>query len=104
MSNVSVSLRLRPIRFAFLVRPDDAKRTLEIFRFNTCLWADSGITLLTEELYWDNELEKVHTDKFVTFITETDSLFGRGFESDRSLNGYKIFNPTGVAHRNTGEK
>ena len=38
MSNVSVSLRLRPIRFAFLVRPDDAKRTLEIFRINTCLW------------------------------------------------------------------
>ena len=38
MSNVSVTLRLRPIRFAFLVRPDDAKRTLEIFRINTCLW------------------------------------------------------------------
>ena len=38
MSNVSVSLRLRPIRYAFLVRPDDAKRTLEIFRINTCLW------------------------------------------------------------------
>ncbi len=38
MSNISLSLRLRPIRFAFLVRPDDAKRTLEIFRINTCLW------------------------------------------------------------------
>jgi hypothetical protein len=38
MSNVTVNLRLRPIRFAFLVRPDDAKRTLDIFRINTCLW------------------------------------------------------------------
>lgn len=38
MSTVTLSLRLRPIRFAFLVRPDDAKRTLEIFCINTCLW------------------------------------------------------------------
>lgn len=38
MSNVRADLRLRPIRFAFLVRPDDKKRTLEIFRINTCLW------------------------------------------------------------------
>lgn len=38
MSNIRVDLYLRPIRFAFLVRPDDIKRTLEIFQINTCLW------------------------------------------------------------------
>ena len=38
MGSISVNIRLRPIRFAFLVRPDDKKRTLEIFRINTCLW------------------------------------------------------------------
>ena len=38
MSNIGLSIRLRPTRFAFLVRPDDAKRTLAIFRINTCLW------------------------------------------------------------------
>jgi len=38
MSNISVNLRLRPIRFAFLIRPDDQKHTLEAFRINTCLW------------------------------------------------------------------
>ena len=38
MSSISVSVRLRPIRFAFLVRPNDKIRTIEIFRINTCLW------------------------------------------------------------------
>ena len=38
MSNVSISLHLRPIRFVFLIRPDDQKHTLEAFRINTCLW------------------------------------------------------------------
>lgn len=38
MGSINVNIRLRPIRFAFLVRPDDKKHTLEIFRINTCLW------------------------------------------------------------------
>ena len=38
MSSINVNIRLRPIRFAFLVRPNDKKRTIEIFRINTCLW------------------------------------------------------------------
>lgn len=38
MNNIRVDIRLRPIRFGFLVRPDDKKNVLEIFRINTCLW------------------------------------------------------------------
>lgn len=38
MGSINLNIRLRPIRFAFLVRPDDKKRILEIFRINTCLW------------------------------------------------------------------
>ncbi len=38
MSSVTINVRLRPVRFGFLVRPEDAKRTLEIFRICTCLW------------------------------------------------------------------
>jgi len=38
MGSINLNIRLRPIRFAFLVRPDDKKHTLEIFRINTCLW------------------------------------------------------------------
>ena len=38
MNNIRVDIRLRPIRFGFLVRPDDQEKILEIFRLNTCLW------------------------------------------------------------------
>ena len=38
MNNIRVDIRLRPIRFGFLVRPDDKEKILEIFRINTCLW------------------------------------------------------------------
>ena len=38
MNNIRVDIRLRPIRFGFLVRPDDQENVLEIFRINTCLW------------------------------------------------------------------
>lgn len=38
VSNVSVSVRLRPVRFAFLVSPNNGKAISDIFRINTCLW------------------------------------------------------------------
>ena len=38
MARFTVDVRLRPIRFGFLVKPHDARSLLEIFRINTCLW------------------------------------------------------------------
>lgn len=38
MNSIRVDIRLRPIRFGFMVRPDDQEKVLEIFRINTCLW------------------------------------------------------------------
>ena len=38
MAKFAVHVRLRPIRFGFLVKPHDVKSLLEIFRVNTCLW------------------------------------------------------------------
>ncbi|MGI2146926.1 hypothetical protein [Shewanella frigidimarina] len=38
MKTINIKNRLRPIRFAFLVRPSDKKNVAEIFRVNTCLW------------------------------------------------------------------
>ena len=38
MNNIRVDIRLRPIRFGFLVRPGDEAKISEIFRINTCLW------------------------------------------------------------------
>lgn len=38
MSNVKVDIKLRPIRFVFLVKPNDKKNILKIFQINTLLW------------------------------------------------------------------
>jgi hypothetical protein len=35
---VTCRKRLRPLRFAFLVRPNDRKALLKAFEINTCLW------------------------------------------------------------------
>lgn len=66
-----------------------------IAKGNVVVESDSGITLYTEVLNWDNERALIYTDQFITLITDRDTLYGTGFESDRSLKNYKIFNPTG---------
>jgi hypothetical protein len=38
MDSISINTRLRPVRFGFLVRPDDSARLQTIFQINTCLW------------------------------------------------------------------
>jgi LPS export ABC transporter protein LptC len=67
--------------------------------------SDSGVTLFTDTLSWDNVREKVFTDDSVIFITENqDTLYGIGFESDVELNNWKIMKPTGVFHEGEDEK
>src|SRR4051812_38960761 len=38
MANISVNVRLRPVRFAFMVRPEDNASLRRVFQINTCLW------------------------------------------------------------------
>ena len=38
MESISANVRLRPTRFAFLVRPEDEANLQKIFQVNTCLW------------------------------------------------------------------
>ena len=64
---------------------------------NVVVVTDSGVTLFTDTLSWDNQKEKVFTFDSVIFITEKkDTLYGIGFESDIELNNWKILQPTGV--------
>ena len=66
---------------------------------NVIVVSDSGVTLFTDTLSWDNVREKVYTDDKVIFITEEqDTLYGIGFESDVELDNWKILKPTGVFH------
>ncbi len=57
--------------------------------------------LNTEELIWNEETEKVYTDKFIRIYDGPDIIEGFGFESDKKLENYKIFKITYLAQRET---
>ena len=59
--------------------------------------SDSGATLRTQELYWNNAARKIHTPAFVDIVSPTEHIQGQGFESDQSLRHYVVFHVTGQA-------
>ena len=62
--------------------------------------SDSGITLYTDTLFWNAKKEKMSTlDSVMITTTETDTLYGIGFESDSDLQNWKIIKPSGVTNR-----
>ncbi len=71
-------------------RLDEATNNIEAFG-NVHVVSDTGITLQTEHIWWDNRLEKIVSDEFVTITTaENDTIYGTGFESDQNLENWVI--------------
>jgi len=69
---------------------DENTNNVEAYE-NVVVVSDSGISLTTEKLWWDNALEKVVSDQYVTITTvENDTLHGVGFESDQTLSNWTI--------------
>lgn len=67
---------------------------------NVVVVSDSGMSLHTERLRWDQQQQKIRTNDFVTITTaERDTLYGHGFESDQSLRNWSILRPTGVTEK-----
>ena len=74
---------------------DEAKDFL-IAMGNVIVISDSGVTLFTDTLSWNNVEEQIFTDDSVIFITDqSDTLYGVGFKSDLELNNWEILKPTG---------
>ena len=64
---------------------------------NVYVVSDSGYTLSTSELIWDNRYEMIIAEDSVMFTHPGgDTLFGIGFESDIDLERYKIYKPFGI--------
>lgn len=71
-------------------RLDEATNNIEAFS-NVVVVSDTGITLKTERVWWDNSREKIISDQFVTIITaDDDTIQGDGFESDQNLENWII--------------
>ncbi len=67
---------------------------------NIIVKSDSGVTLYTDTLSWDNAQELIFTDDSVMITTETnDTLYGIGFQSDMNMELWKILKPRGVTSR-----
>ena len=67
---------------------------------NISIESDSGVTLFTDTLSWDNTAELIYTEDSVMITTNTnDTLYGIGFESDINMEHWKILKPRGVTSR-----
>lgn len=59
--------------------------------------SDTGITLNTPELRWDQYLEKIISDTIIMVTTQdNDTIFGDAFESNADLSHMIIDNPRGI--------
>lgn len=115
MGSINVNIRLRPIRFAFLVRPDDKKHTLEIFRINTCLWGGkyNPIIPFFKRLppWWERKGYRFENAKQIIngyldffepdFIVEAEKGLadGLGFDSERVLKLTELLEGDGERER-----
>lgn len=69
----------------------DLKGDVEIKRFQD----GKCIQLNTEEAYWNQEDEKIYTDKFVRIETNTELLLGYGLQAKQDMSFYSIQRPQG---------
>jgi LPS export ABC transporter protein LptC len=74
---------------------------------NVVVKSDSGMTVWTQRLRWENARQKIVSNEFVTIATaENDTLHGHGFISDQNLKVWSIRRPSGVSQKKinlTGE-
>lgn len=71
---------------------------------NVKVVSDSGLTLYTDTLIWNNEQQKIISEIPVMLTTETDTLWGDSFVSDPNLENYTITNARGHSLRNKDKK
>ncbi len=72
---------------------------VEAFK-NVVVTTDSGMVLKTQYLVWEQQEEKIYTDKMVTITTKDgDVLTGQGFESDQNFEKWVILKPKGVSKK-----
>ena len=63
---------------------------------NVVAVTESGDSLLTEHLFWNEKDNKIYTDQFVKIIQKGQIITGVGFESDLQMKKWKIIQPKGT--------
>lgn len=70
---------------------------------NVQIVSTKGEQLNTEELIWNQSIQKFFTEKPVKITTGTEVLYGRGMEANQDFTWYQILNPTGSVQVKKGE-
>ena len=73
---------------------DEGTNDLEA-RGNVIVTSTDRTILYSEELYWDEMRQLIHTPVFVRIVSPKERLQGVGMESDQQLRNYRIFRVTG---------
>jgi LPS export ABC transporter protein LptC len=58
----------------------------------------AGDTLKTEHLVWDERAARIYSDQFVRIVRPDQIITGIGFESDQSMENWRIRNPRGTIY------
>lgn len=89
MAHVNIDIRLRPIRLAFLVQPDNPEKLFEVFCINTCLWGGRFNPIIPILQKAQNLLkeEKQNINKYLNFfepdfIVEAEKGISKGIDFD----------------------
>ena len=107
MSNTNIDIRLRPIRFAFLVRPDNPEKVFETFCINTCLWGGkfNPIIPVPQKVQNLSIKDKQTFSKYLDFyepdfIVETEKNLSKGidFDSQRILQIDNLLEKEGIEY------
>ena len=70
---------------------------------NVKIVSQNGDTLTTQELVWNQSIEKIYTEKPVRIATGTEVLFGDGLEANQDFTWYHITDTKGSVAVNKGE-
>jgi LPS export ABC transporter protein LptC len=71
------------------------KQNNVLIRDSVCILNDKGERLETQELVWNQQLDKFFTEKPVKITTPTQVLYGTGMEAAQDFSTYQIHNLTG---------
>lgn len=60
-------------------------------------------SFLTEQLFWDQDRQKVYSDSFIHIVRSDRIIEGYGFESNQNMTAYTVNRPTGIIPVNRPE-
>lgn len=74
-----------------------------LIRDSVVVMNDKGEKLETQELVWNQSIQKFFTEKPVSISTATQIVYGVGMEASQDFSWYKITKPSGTVRVNKNE-